>query len=175
MKTGLSHFFLWVLSRPFADRMCLLLTSKWEQDYRKFLFLALSRPFADRMCLLLTSKWKHDYRIFCFGLFSAFLVQNFTFPVSNLTRLWPHKSSTTVAQKKCCANHWIYPLKPRQDACRIFVCPLWAPFCSKFHLSSSKVNQVGNRNCVIRVGSSSRSLGVVPLPLQSYDSMFDFS
>ena len=36
-----------------------------------------------------------------------------------------------------------------------------ALFCSKFHLSGSKVNQVGNRNCVIRVGSSSRSLGGV--------------
>ena len=73
-------------------------------------------------------------------------------------------------------NHWIYPLKPTHDARQIFVWPPLGPFCSTFELSGSKVNQVGNRNCVIRVGSSSLSLsGVRPDPLQSYDSIIDLS
>ena len=44
------------------------------------------------------------------------------------------KSSTTVSQKKCCANHWIYPLKHTQDARQISVWPFWSPFSFKMHL-----------------------------------------
>ena len=163
MRTRLSHIFILALSRPFADRIA----DFWPLNENKTIvnfdfgpFSAIRRPH----CLLLTSKWEQDYRQFCVWPFSALLVQNFTFPVSNLTHLGP-LSLPPPCLKEVLHNHWIYPLKQHRMLAKFSFGPLWAPFCSKFHLSGSKVTQVGNRNCVIRVGSSSRSLsGVSPCP-----------
>jgi hypothetical protein len=63
--------------------------------------------------------------------FSALLVQNFTFPVSNLTHLGPLSPPPPCLKRSAAQTTWIYPLKPTLDACRIFVWPLSRPFWLK--------------------------------------------